>query len=116
MKHFLKIACAAVLAVTAASINGHTQTVVLNGSGSSAYFLDAGLGANYSSGAINAPCVLSENTNIVSATDTSTGSSLKDTGNVWVAWTKGTGGSCASTASGASTATCASSVTVITSG
>jgi hypothetical protein len=41
--------------------------------------------------AINAPCVWSENTSTVTATDTSVSPSAVDTGNAWVAWTKGTG-------------------------
>jgi hypothetical protein len=109
MKSILKLAFTVVLAVAACSTlaNAQTYSVVLDGLGSSAYFLQAGLGANYSGGGINAPCVWSMNTSThgvtpVTATDTSTGSSFTDTGNAWVAWTTGGGtGTCASPASGA---------------
>lgn len=101
MKNILKFAFAVGLAAAAGAASATAQTVVLDGLGSSAYFLEAGLGANYSGGPINAPCMWSESTSSVVASDTSSGSALTDTGNAWVAWTKGTGGSCASPASGA---------------
>ena len=95
MKSILKLAFAVGLSVAAGSAPAPAQTVVLDGLGSSAFFLEAGLAANYSGGAINAPCVWSENTNAVVATDSSTGSSLTDKGSAWVAWTKGSDGTCA---------------------
>ena len=97
MNRFLKVVFAVCLAVVAGSVSVKAQTVVLDGLGSSAMFFELGLGANDSHGAINAPCVWSENTNTttstVFATDTSTGKSLTDKGNSWVAWTTG-GGTC----------------------
>jgi hypothetical protein len=60
MKSILRIAFAIGLAAVASAASATAQTVVLDGLGSSAYFLQAGLGASYSGGAINAPCVWSE--------------------------------------------------------
>ena len=94
MKGILKVVFAAGLAVVAGSASVKAQTVTLNGLGSSALFLELGLGANAPTGAINASCVWSENTNSAAANDTSTGSTLSDKGSAWVAWTTG-GGTCA---------------------
>jgi hypothetical protein len=91
LKNFLKVSLVVGAAVAALSLQASAQTVQLNALGSSAFFLESGLGANYSKGAINAPCVWSENTSIVFATDTSVTPSAVDKGNAWVAWTKGTG-------------------------
>jgi hypothetical protein len=91
MRNILKVALASCAVSAAMATPVKAQTVELTGLGSSAYFLEAGLGANYASGAINAPCVWSENTSTVTATDTSVSPSAVDTGNAWVAWTKGTG-------------------------
>ncbi|MGA3129897.1 MAG: hypothetical protein ABSD59_03795 [Terracidiphilus sp.] len=99
MKSILRIAFAIGLAAVASAASATAQTVVLDGLGSSAYFLQAGLGASYSGGAINAPCVWSEKNGSVVATDTSTGTSLTDSGNAWVAWTKGSDGTCATAGS-----------------
>ncbi|WP_158822777.1 hypothetical protein [Granulicella sp. S156] len=94
MKGILKFAFAVCLASVAGSASVKAQTVTLNGLGSSGLFLELGLGANAPTGAINASCVWSENTNSVQANDTSTGSTLSDKGSAWVAWTTG-GGTCA---------------------
>jgi len=99
MKHLLKVAVAVFAVIAAISMQAKAQTVVLTGLGSSAYFLESGLGANYSSGLIKASCVWSENTSTVTAKDTSVSPAATDTGNAWVAWTTGTGGSCAAPAS-----------------
>ncbi len=86
------------------AVASNAQTVQLSGIGSSALFLEAGLGANNPYGAINAPCVWSGNnnlaptigpSNVVTATDTSTPMDpVSDSGNAWVAWTPGTSGTC----------------------
>ncbi len=90
MKSILQVAFAACLAVLAGTVSANAQTVVLDGLGSSALFLEAGLGAASSGGAIIAPCVWSENTNAVIASDTSVPSfTLQDKGSAWVAWTTG---------------------------
>lgn len=94
MKGILKFAFAVCLASIAGSASVKAQTVTLNGLGSSGLFLELGLGANAPTGAINAACVWSENTNSAAANDTSTGSTLTDKGSAWVAWTKA-GGTCA---------------------
>ena len=94
MKGILKFAFAVGLASLAGSATVKAQAVALNGLGSSGLFLELGLGANESTGPINAPCVWSENTNTVAANDTSTGSTLTDKGSAWVAWTTA-GGTCA---------------------
>ncbi len=99
MKNLLKASFAVGVAVVALSANAKAQTVEVNGLGSSGLFLELGLGASSSKGNIDATCVWSENTGTVIATDTSTGTSLQDKGNAWVAWTKGTGGTCAQPAS-----------------
>ena len=91
MKAILKFAFAVCLASVAGSASIKAQTVELNGLGSSGLFLELGLGANDSAGAINAPCVWSENTNTVQANDTSVSPTAVDKGSAWVAWTKGTG-------------------------
>jgi hypothetical protein len=97
MKGILKIAFAACLAVAAGSASVKAQTVVLDGLGSSGLFLELGLGASSSTGALRASCVWSENTNTAVATDTSvsTTSPGVDKGSAWVAWTKGSDGTCA---------------------
>lgn len=102
MKNSLKVVLAAGVAFAAMSNHAGAQTVAIKGLGSSALFLEAGLGASSATaGSIHATCVWSENTSSVVATDTSTGSSLTDAGSAWVAWTTGTGGSCASPATDA---------------
>jgi len=91
--------------LTALAVNLHAQTVAMNGLGSSAIFLELGLAASSATTAtpagLGATCLWTENTSSVVATDTSTGTSLTDTGNAWVAWTP-VGGTCA-VASGAAT-------------
>jgi hypothetical protein len=99
MKHILKASLALGVTVAALSANAKAQTVEVNGLGSSGLFLELGLGASSSKGSIDATCVWSENTSTVIATDTSSGTSLLDKGNAWVAWTPGTGGTCADPAS-----------------
>lgn len=94
MRNSSKLAIAACAAIAAMSTQVKAQTVVLTGTGSSAYFLESGLGANYSGGLINAPCVWSESTKSVVATDTTVTPAAIDTGNAWVAWTKGSSGDC----------------------
>jgi hypothetical protein len=89
MKNLLKVAIAVCAAVAAMSTQVNAQTVQLKGLGSSAYFLEAGLGANYSGGLINAPCVWSLASGTVAATDTKVTPSAVDNGQVWVAWTTG---------------------------
>ncbi len=100
MKKFMKafpFALGAALCLLPAVANA--QTVQLSGLGSSALFLEAGLGANNPSGPVNAACVWSGNnnpnanpSNVVAATDTSSpAGSLSDAGNAWVAWTPGSG-------------------------
>jgi hypothetical protein len=102
LKNFLKVSLVIGATVAALSLSASAQTVKLNIIGSSAFFIDAGLGANASSGVIKAACVWSENTNTVIATDTSISPSDVDKGDAWVAWTPGTGGTCAApTSSGA---------------
>jgi hypothetical protein len=91
MKTLLKITLAVGIA-TALSGYAKAQTVAVKALGSSGVFLELGLGASSPThGTINAICAWSENSSSVVATDTSTGSSLTDTGNAWVAWTPGTG-------------------------
>ena len=108
MKKFLiTLPLAIATAFCALAVDANAQTVSVNGLGSSALFLEAGLGASsLTTGVINAPCVWTGNNsvaagNVVSATDTSVPTlTLSDAGNAWVAWTTG-GGSCAAPASGA---------------
>lgn len=76
--------------------NAHAQSVVLNGLGSSALFLEAGLGTTLSP--VGAQCWWTGNNsssagNVVTATDTKNSPAVADSGNAWVAWTTG-GGSC----------------------
>jgi hypothetical protein len=102
MKNLLKASFAlGVAALALSATNAKAQTVSINGLGSSALFLELGLGANSTSGLIHASCVWSENTSTVVATDTSAGAALTDKGNAWAAWTVGTGGTCAQPASNA---------------
>jgi ABC-type phosphate transport system substrate-binding protein len=100
MKNLCKAVLAVAIAAAAFSTQAQAQTVVLNGLGSSAMFLELGLAASSStSGSINATCVWSESTNLVWASDTAAAN--LDKGSAWVAWTTGTGGSCSSPASDA---------------
>jgi hypothetical protein len=104
LKKFLKVSLVIGAAVASLSLSANAQTVKLNIIGSSAYWLEAGLGANFSGtvsnpGLIKATCVWSENTNTVAATDTSVSPSAVDKGSAWVAWTTGTGGTCAAPSS-----------------
>ncbi|MBB6145700.1 hypothetical protein HNQ77_003661 [Silvibacterium bohemicum] len=97
LKNFLKMSF--VMGLAAASLSQvHAQTVSLQIVGSSAYFLEAGLGAHLSTGPINASCLWSASSG-VSATDTTVTPNAVDSGSAWVAWTPGTGGTCASPAS-----------------
>lgn len=102
MKNSLKAVFVAGAAVAALSIPAGAQSVKVNALGSSALFLEAGLGASSATtGSIHASCVWSENTSSVVASDNSTGTALTDSGNAWVAWTPGTNGSCAAPAADA---------------
>jgi len=109
MKKFLKtVPFGIATALIALSANAHAQTVTVNGLGSSALFLEAGLGAHNTSGPINASCVWSGNnnpnagpSNVVTAADTSVSPAATDSGNAWVAWTTGSGGTCDAPASDA---------------
>jgi hypothetical protein len=98
----IPVAIATMLFAVAGKANA--QTVVLNGIGSSALFLEAGLGTSVAP--ISAACFWTSNntpadSNVVTATDTKNSPAVTDTGNAWVAWTKGTGGSCTAPASDA---------------
>jgi ABC-type phosphate transport system substrate-binding protein len=93
MRNFLKASFALGVTVVALSANANAQKVQASGLGSSGLFLELGLGANSNKGSVQAPCVWSENTSSVVATDTSTGTSLQDKGSAWVAWQKN-GGTC----------------------
>lgn len=98
MRTLLKASVALAMALPVLSLAAKAQTVAINGLGSSALFLEAGLAAS-SSSSIGATCVWSTSTsNTVTATDTSTGSSITDTGNAWVAWTPSTNTSSCATA------------------
>lgn len=99
LKNFLKMSVAVAL-TAAASLQVHAQSVKLQIVGSSAFFLEAGLGANLSTGPIDAACVWSASSG-VTATDATVSPSAVDSGSAWVAWTTGTGGSCTSPASNA---------------
>lgn len=106
MKNLCKLSLAIAIAAAAFSTNSHAQTVVLNGLGSSAMFLELGWAAtDIAHGSINAACLWDENTNTVSASDPSTpfsaSSPAVDKGSAWVAWTTGTGGTCANPTSDA---------------
>jgi hypothetical protein len=70
--------------------NVHAQSVKFNAIGSSALFLEFGEAAYSSAGT---SCAWSTGSNVV-ATDTSTGSSLTDTGSAWVVWVPSTGNTC----------------------
>jgi len=93
LKKFLQVSLLVGAAVVL-SLQAQAQSVSLNIIGSSAQFLEAGLGANYTSGGINAPCVWSVSSSNIVATDTSVTPSAVDKGSAWVEWTKG-GGTCA---------------------
>lgn len=84
----------------ALAVGANAQTVVFNGIGSSALFLELGQGAHSTAtGAPGAACVWSNNTGVFQATDPTTGQ--PESGNFWVAWTTGGGhGTCSSPASG----------------
>ncbi len=65
LKNFLKVSLVIGAALASLSQQANAQTVKLNIIGSSAYWLEAGLGANFSgsTGLIKASCVWSESTN-----------------------------------------------------
>ena len=95
MKYLVKgfTLVAAGLAGLSACANAQTaSSVVLNGLGSSGIFLELGKAAAAAAPAgLGATCLFTSTTN-VTASDTSTGSALTDTGNAWIAWTPGTAG------------------------
>jgi hypothetical protein len=116
MKNLVQaVSFAAALALIALSNSANAQTVAVNGLGSSALFLEAGLGASTGTTPIGATCVWTTKsdlgTNTVTATDTSVTHSIstasKDKGNAWVAWTPSsqpaTTASCADSAVSSST-------------
>ena len=93
MKNLYKALLAVAIVAMAFSTQMQAQSVVLNGLGSSAMFLELGLAASSTTvGTIHANCVWSENTNTAEASDTA--ASTADKGSAWVAWTEG-GGTCA---------------------
>ncbi|ADV83296.1 hypothetical protein [Terriglobus saanensis] len=91
MKQLLKVSLAFGAALTALSANAQTPAVQINGLGSSALFLETGLAASSTSSGLGGTCVWSSTGStagsIAVATDTSTGGSLTDSGQSWVAWT-----------------------------
>ncbi|MEI9978451.1 MAG: hypothetical protein WDN23_05520 [Edaphobacter sp.] len=108
MKKLLKsVSFAAALALTVLGVNANAQTVEVNSIGSSALFLEAGLGASSTSGLSQATCLWTSNNssgagNVVSATDTSSpAGSLTDAGNAWIAWTPSSQPASSSTCSNA---------------
>jgi hypothetical protein len=99
MKNFLKVSFVFVMILVVLSGYSRAQVVAVNGVGPASLFFELGLGASSSTtGTIHATCLWSSRsdigTNVVAATDTSTGSSLIDEGAAWVAWTP-QAGSCA---------------------
>jgi hypothetical protein len=78
------------IAALAANANAQTYSVQLNALGSSALFLEAGLAASHNA-SIGATCIWtsdgSTSGTVASASDTSTSSTLTDSGKSWVAWT-----------------------------
>jgi hypothetical protein len=94
VKNLVRALLASAALFCALTVNTHAQTV--DAIGSSALFLELGEAA-YSHNAHS--CAWSTGTNgQVVATDTSTGSSLTDTGSAWVVWVPTTGNTCASNA------------------
>jgi hypothetical protein len=80
----------------ALTVNSQAQNV-FNGIGSSALFLELGEAAYSQTATVK--CAWSTGTNgQVVATDTSTGSSLTDTGSAWVVWFPTTGNTCTTNA------------------
>jgi hypothetical protein len=88
VRNLLKILFSLAIAIAMLSHASTAQTVEINATGSSALFLEAALGASSATtGTIHATCVWSTATNgIVVAADTSSGSSIQDSGSAWVAW------------------------------
>ncbi len=83
MNNWFRCLFALVITISVPTLRCGAQTIAANTIGSSAVFLDTGLGAATQLGA---SCVWSTATNgIVVATDG--GSSAQDTGSAWVAWT-----------------------------
>jgi hypothetical protein len=95
VKNLLKASFVLGLALVAAAgnTNAGAQTIAMNGLGSSAIFLELGLAASASTSAspagLGASCLWTGGGGV--ATDNSTGASLTDTGNSFVAWEPGTG-------------------------
>ena len=92
MKSFLKAILLPAAVLCALTASSHAQTT-FNGIGSSALFLELGEAA-YSNNA--ASCAWSESSKDVTATDTSTGSSLTDSGTAWAVWVPTAGNTCSS--------------------
>jgi len=96
VKNLLKALLIPAVVLCALSVNVHAQSTKFNAIGSSAIFLEVGEAA-YSKSA--ASCAWSTGTNgQVVATDTSTGSSLTDTGAAWVVWVPSGTNTCATDA------------------
>jgi hypothetical protein len=86
-------------ATIAFAVVGHAQTVVFNGIGSSAQFLEAGLAAGSPTTStppgLGATCLWSQSSSAagaLEATDPTVSTNNTETGNAWVAWTIGSGG------------------------
>ncbi len=98
MNNILKGSLVLALALGALNASAGAQTAAFNALGSSAIFLELGLATvtptTSSPAGLGVPCVWSGAGAV--AKDTSTPTSLTDTGNAFVAWTTGaTGGTCA---------------------
>ena len=95
MKNIIKGLTLVAAGLTGLSACADAQTgssVILNGLGSSGIFLELGKAAEAAAPAgLGATCLFTSTTN-VTATDTSTGTALTDSGSSWIAWTPGTAG------------------------
>jgi hypothetical protein len=87
----LLVLAAVLLALPASS---HAQSPLLNGIGSSGLFLEVGEAAY--AGTANTCAWSTSTSHAVVATDTTSGSSLTDTGNAWVVWVPTASNTCAS--------------------
>lgn len=96
MKNLVRALFIPVVMLCAMASSVHAQSVKFNAIGSSALFLEFGEAAFAGSASA---CAWSTGTNgQVVATDTSSGSSLTDTGSAWVVWVPTTGNTCATNA------------------
>jgi len=101
MKHWTKgcLALAVALAALSANSNANAQSVVFNGVGSSALYLELGQAAlslvsNTSHSPSGVGCLWTKGSGTVSATDPTTGQA--ENGQAWVAYSTGSTGSCSS--------------------